>query len=179
VLADKYRVAINHYLINGGNKRQACIKAGFSQWSVKDVFDRPDVQEEIERRLKVTEQKTNMDREWLLDKLRTIIEAEPGELIEVDEKGRPSLNYKNLSPSLRKAISKVTMKTSRAGGKYKNQKSEVTFETPERIAAIKEAAVLLGLREEKHKIDLEDDLISRITAARNWDDGTDSGSASS
>lgn len=166
MLNEKHRQVINNYLVNGMNKSEACRKAGLSAASARDIFNRRDVREEIERRIERTEKKTDMDREWLLDKLRTIIEAEPGELIEVDEKGRPSLNWNNLSPSLRSAISKVTVETNRPGGKYKRTKTNVKIDLPDKIAAIKEAATLLGLREEKHKIDFEDDLIDRLQRAR-------------
>lgn len=170
MLEDKYRKVVNNYLVNGGNKRKACLDAGYSKNSVNDVFSRKDVQEEIQRRFKESERKTDMDREWLLEKLKTIIEAEPGELLEVDQRGRPSLNFNKLSPSLRSAISKVSVTQTKGGGKYKQTKTHVNIDTPDRIAAIKEAAQLLGLREQHVKINLEDDLIERISQARNWDD---------
>jgi hypothetical protein len=164
-MLDKHRRVVNYYLLGLG-KKAACKKAGFSPLSYQDIFGRADVKEEIERRIRVSEKKTDMDREWLLSKLRIIIEAEPGELIEVDEDGRASLNFNNLSPTLRKAISKVSAESSREGGKYKRTKSHVVIDTPNRLHAIKEAAILLGLREEKTKIDLEQSLMDELTKRR-------------
>ena len=165
MLSIKHRRVINAYMM-GANKKEACKRAGFSPTSVRDIFGNPEVSAEIERRMRVTEKKTEMDREWLLDKLRNIIEASPGDLIDVDSKGRPSLNFAKLSPSLKKVIRKVTIDSNREGGKYKRTKTNITIQTPDMIAAIKEAAVLLGLRQEKTKIDMEQSLIDALMSRR-------------
>ena len=165
-LSHAHRRAINYYLM-GMHKTDAARKAGFSDLYAKELFDRQDIRQEIERRVKLSEQKTDMDREWLLAKLRTIIESSPGELIEVDKKGRPSLNWNLLSPELRSVISKVSVDTDRPGGKYKHQKTHVSIQTPEVIAAIREAGKLLGLYEQKTKIDMDENLIDILTRRRN------------
>lgn len=165
-LDPRYKRVIDYWLINGMNKADACVKAGFSRNTVPDIFNRKDVKEEIERRLKVSEQKTNMDREWLLNKLRMIIESSPGELLEVDEAGRPSMNWNLLTPGLKAVINKITVDTSRDGGKYKRSKTHITLSRPDMIAAIKEAAILLGLREQKTKIDFEESLIETLAKRR-------------
>jgi len=161
----RHRRAINYYM-KGALKKDACTRAGFSTHSVRDVFSHPEVRAEIERRMRVTEKATDMDREWLLNKLRMIIEASPGELIEVDKDGRPSLNFKHLSPSLRKIIRKITVDTTREGGKYKRTKTNVSIAVPDMIGAIKEAAILLGVRQEKTKIDMEQSLIDTLIKRR-------------
>ena len=162
----RYSRVIDYWLINGMNKQDACVRAGFSKNTVQDIFARKDVKEEIQRRLKVSEKKTEMDREWLLGKLQMIIEASPGDLLEVDEAGRPSMNWNLLTPALKKIITKVTIDTSRDGGKYKRTKSHVSIARPDMIAAIKEAAILLGLRETKTKLDFEDSLIETLAKRR-------------
>lgn len=164
-LSPQHKKVVNAYLM-GDTKRAACVKAGFSPLSSQDIFGRADVRAEIERRIKVSEEKTDMDRAWLLEKLKQIIEASPGDLIEVDAKGRPSLNFNNLTPSLRKVIGKVTIDHQSGGGKYKRDKTHVSISVPDKINAIKEAAVLLGLREEKHKIDMEERLIEELVRRR-------------
>lgn len=158
--------ALNAFLINGGNKQDAMRKAGFSIWYAKEFFQRPDVVAFIQEHNQKLERKTLMDKAWLLEKLKTIIEAEPGELIEVDAKGRPSLNFNNLSTSLRKAISKVSIDTQREGGKYKRTKTKINIDVPDRISAIKEAAILLGIREEKTQITAEQQLIDVLAQRR-------------
>jgi hypothetical protein len=165
-LSANHRRAVNYYLM-GMTKRAAAKKAGFSPQTARDVFTRLDVRQEIERRVKLSEQKTDIDRDWLLRKLRTIIESSPGELIEVDKKGRPSLNWNLLSPELRSVVSKVTVDTDRPGGKYKHQKSHVQLQTPDVIAAIREAGKLLGLYEQKTKLDIDENLIEILTRRRN------------
>ena len=164
-LSIRHRRAINYYM-KGALKKDACTRAGFSEHSVRDVFSKPEVRAEIERRMRVTEKATDMDREWLLNKLRTIIEASPGELLEVDKDGRPSLNFSHLSPGLKRVIRKITVDTTREGGKYKRTKTNVTIQVPDMIGAIKEAAILLGLRQEKTKIDMEQSLIDALVQRR-------------
>ena len=173
-LSIRHRRAINYYM-KGALKKDACLRAGFSAHSVRDIFGYSDpstiiqkeVRAEIERRMRVTEKATDMDRKWLLKKLKLIIEASPGELIEVDKEGRPSLNFKHLSPSLKKVIRKITIDTTKEGGKYKRTKTNVSIAVPDMIGAIKEAAILLGLRQEKTKIDLEESLIEALLQRRN------------
>lgn len=164
-LDPRHRRAINYYL-KGHTKKQAAEKAGFSKWSAQDIFNRADVIAEIERRTRLLEKKTQMDLEWILDKLRTIVEAEPGELIEVDEQGRPSLDWRNMSPTLKKAISKLSVTEQHSGKKYGRSKVQVSFDTYDRLAALREIATLLGLRTEQTKIQVEQDIISRLTKTR-------------
>lgn len=163
---DIHRKVISNYIINGFNKAKACEQAGLSKHSAPDVFNRPEVQAEIERRLQVSEEKTDMDRKWLLDKLRDIIEASPGDLLEFDEKGRPSLDWQKLSPQLRRAIRKVTIDSSREGGKYKRTHTHVSIDPYDKIAAIKEAATLLGLREKKTTVQVDEQIIDILQQRR-------------
>ena len=107
-----------------------------------------------------------MDREYLLGKLQEIIATSAGDLLEVDEKGRADLNWERLSPALRKSINTVTVDSKNPGGKYAKTTSTVKITTADRLGAIKEAATLLGIREEKKTLDLEDGLIAVLTQRR-------------
>jgi len=163
----KYRKAISYY-IKGYTKKRACELAGFTgKASHLDVFSRPEVREEVNNRMKAVEAKTNIDREWIINKLVEMIEATPGELIEIDGKGRPSLNFENMSAGLRNALTKITIDESKPAGKWKRTKTKVDIRVPDKIAALKELAVLLGLREEKHKLQLEDEAIEILQRRRN------------
>ncbi len=164
-LSAQSRRAINDYIMHG-NKRRAAKAAGFSGTYAYDFFQRDDVVREIERRMKVSEDKTDMDRAYLLEKLRLIIDATPGELLEISEKGRPSMNWKKLSPELKSVMSKLELTTDRPGGKYKRQKVSVKFDTPDQLNAINLAAKLLGLFEEKHTIAIEEGIINRLSSKR-------------
>tara|TARA_R110000787_G_scaffold219245_2_gene327983 strand:- start:664 stop:1194 length:531 start_codon:yes stop_codon:yes gene_type:complete len=161
----KHRLAVNYYL-GGLNKKASAVKAGYSAASTKDVFDHPNVRELIEKRIAKQEEKTDMDREYLLGKLQEIIATSAGDLLEVDEKGRADLNWERLSPALRKSINTVTVDSKNPGGKYAKTTSTVKITTADRLGAIKEAATLLGIREEKKTLDLEDGLIAVLTQRR-------------
>lgn len=164
-LSVRDRRAINFFL-RGHTQKDSCKMAGFSPASARDVFAKKAVQDEIERRIRVQEKKTDMDREWLLEKLRIIIDADVGDLIEVDEKGRPSLNFSNLTPGMRKAITKITVDSNREGGKYKRSKTHVAITMADKLNAIKEVATLLGLRETKSQISLDEDTVRILTSRR-------------
>lgn len=161
ILSDKHKAAIAAYMRHN-NKKQACLDAGYSEWSVPDIFNHPDVVAEIKRRQEQTAANAGITREYLLGKLKTIIDAEPGEMLEVDNKGKVSINYKNLSPSLRKAIRKFEVVETKGAKKYSKTKTQVKFDVPDIIAAIKEAGVLTGIREEKTQINTDMDLVKRL-----------------
>lgn len=174
MLSVKHRKVINHYII-GHSKPEAAELGGFSRASAKDIFARPDVMAEIERRIALSEKKVDMDRAYLLRKLQEIIECTPGDLLVVDEKGRPSLDFAHLTTSMRKGIGKIVVDTKREGGKYKKTETKVTITSLDRINAIKEVATLLGIRETKTKIDMEDKLIAELTRRRTALAGEDDG----
>lgn len=165
-VADSHRKVINNYMINGFNKKRACEAAGLSPNSAADIFNRPEVKAEIERRLKLSETKTDMDREWLLGKLREIVDASPGELITVDKKGRPSLDWNKLSPELRRSIRKVVVDQSREGGKYKRTNTHVSIDPYDKLQAMKLIAQLLGLLEKKTTLQVDESVIDILQSRR-------------
>ena len=168
----KHRLAVNYYL-GGLNKKASAVKAGYSAASTKDVFDHENVRALIAKRLEKQEAKTDMDREYLLGKLHEIIATSAGDLLEVDEKGKADLNWERLSPALRKSINTITVDSKNPGGKYSKSSTTVKITTADRLSAIKEAATLLGIREEKKSIDLEDGLVAILTQRRALNAGVD------
>ena len=161
----RYRQAISYY-IKGYTKKAACEKAGFGPNASKDIFAKPEVKDEVNRRMKQVETKSNIDREWLIEKLKEVVEASPGELLSVDERGRASIDWSNMTPSLRRSLSHLSIDETQAAGKWKRKKTKVNIKVPDRIAAIKEIAILLGVREEKTKLQMDAESVNILTRRR-------------
>lgn len=76
---------INHYFANGFHQREAMIAAGYAESTARldqwRVFGRPDVKAEIERRMKLLTDKSEIDGDWLMRKLKLLIEGNPGAIV--------------------------------------------------------------------------------------------------
>lgn len=164
-LSEKHDLAIS-YFFRGYTKKQAAVKAGYASTYTTELFNLPIVKKEIERRLERLREKTEMDKEYLLRKLHEIIEPNVGDLIEVQEDGSGKLDFRKMTPALRKVIGKFTIDTSREGGKYKRTKTRVSVSALDKIAAIKEAAAILGIKTEKVEVTASEQLIKTLTDRR-------------
>ena len=163
-LARKHQICADLYLA-GYSKRAAMTKAGYAKsTNVGEIFDRPDVWSYVRQEQEKSRLQHGMTKDFLLEKLKMIIECDPGELIELDEKGNASINFERMSPGLRKMIRKVSIDSNKPGGKYKRKHTKVSIDVPDIIAAIKEAGILLGFRQENLKIEGEMDLVKRLEA---------------
>jgi hypothetical protein len=162
----RYHKVIDYYLL-GNNKRLATKKAGFSEASFKDIFRRPEVIREIERRQKMSSYKADINRDWIIEKLKNFVEAEAP--IEIDKKGRPFLNLNLLSGDLKKLIGKIIVHEKDKKVKYGRTERDTTYisvSDADKIAALKELSILLGFREEKSKLDIESNIIKSLQDRR-------------
>ena len=162
----RYRIAINAFLL-GRDKQAAAEEAGFSRQSAKDIFAREDVQAEIDRRLRMAEDKTDKNLEWICQQLEKIITAE--EPIEFDRHGRANLNFNLLSNGVKDLLGKIVITESRTKAKYGGKHSEVKYanvSAQDKINALKELSILRGYREEKQKIDVNDRLVDLVNKRR-------------
>jgi len=164
-LSDKQDLLVSYYLRHG-DKKQAALKVGYSENSVKDAFKHPLVRAEIERRRLRLREVTQMDKEYLLQKLKEIIDPYLGDMIEVDPDGDPRIEWSRLTPEMRKLIGKFTIETRTSGQKYGRTKTTVKVDPHDKIAAIKEAAAILGLKVQQHEVNVSDSLIDTLTKRR-------------
>lgn len=109
MLSDRKRKVIDSYL-RTFNKKQAMLDAGYSE-SMSDsgrheVFGDPEVKAEIARRQALTTHRTEVTLDWLIGKLKAIVEADLIELY--NEEGKPDL--KKLNPALKTAITSISSK---------------------------------------------------------------------
>ena len=151
-LTDKQLIFVNA-LIRGYTKTEAAEKASISKYTIRDYMASPRVQEELRRRRNDAARRADMDLEYLLDKLKGIIEAPTG-----SEVGA----IKNLAKGEHE-FSEIQVEQTSTGKKYARPKTKIkgkTVSNADKINAIKEAATLLGLHETKVKVDMNDRLIN-------------------
>lgn len=174
-LPPSYRMSINYFLMNGGNRSDAVKRAGLSIHMAKDVFECEVVKAEIKRRMALHESKTDNDREFLINFYKSVINA-PKEIKIGD--GRPSLTRNFLPKNGKDLLNKFTVtekfRPARKGDdspedKLESRTIDYSFRKVsegDRINAAKELSILLGLREEKSKVDLEQSLIDTLAKRR-------------
>lgn len=165
-LSPKHRLVVDYY-IQGFNQKEACKRAGFSPLSAKDIFSMEAVTKEIERRVSKAERTTDKNREWLCEKLEAILEAE--EPIEVDRFGRTALNFNKFRDDLKKVVGKIVITETNRKVKYGGVERETKYYsvTPaDKIQAAKELAILRGWREEKSKIDFNEEIVNLVNERR-------------
>lgn len=84
-LTPKILTVLANYFSNGFHQRQAMIDAGYAESTARldqyRIFGRPDVKAEIERRMKALTDKSDVDGEWLMRKLKLLIEANLGDIL--------------------------------------------------------------------------------------------------
>lgn len=152
LLTDRQALFVNA-LIRGSSKKEAAKKAGISKFTIRDYMESPRVQEELRRRRNDAARRADMDLEYLLGKLREIIDSPTG-----TEVGQ----IKNVAKG-EHGFTEIQVEQTSTGKKYARPKTKVkgkTISNADRINAIKEAATLLGLHETKVKVDMNDRLIN-------------------
>lgn len=162
---DGHRRVIDYYMISW-DKQASCERAGYARVTWRDIFHRPEVRAEINRRLALSDYKARLNLDWILSRLEEIATAvEPIEL-----KGKKaSLNFNHISNDAAKLLGEFTITETDRKEKYGRTTREVKYKnvkTADKIMALKEIAVLTGLREEKTKIDIEQSLINELTKRR-------------
>lgn len=150
-LSPAYKKALKHYLIDGCGKEMACIRAGLSVYSQKDVFHHPLIIKAIEEHMDELEKNMTAEKMELIEALRKIVNAPTRPSLQsIIRKYRPANRD---DPYARKKL----------------ESEELIQKAPtasDRIAAIRELAVLLGIREEKSKVDVSGDEIIKTVEQR-------------
>lgn len=175
MMTQQMLIAANEYL-KGKTKKHALLKAGYSKSVAStdqdSVFGREDVQEYIESKRVDMEKKTEVNLEWLIERLREIVESSPGDLL--GEKGVPA-DLDKLDPELKSVLGEVSVTQASRGGKYKRKQTVTkarTITNADRIRAMEMMAKLLGLMQDRMKVDVEENVISLLRSGMNRTDGS-------
>lgn len=167
----KRAIAINLYM-KGMSKRDALIEAGYSLSVAKtdaaSVFDRDDVKKEIQRRQRSMATRAGVDAEWIISRLKSIANANLGDLIEIDKEGKPYYDLKNLSPDHKRALGELVMDEIKEGrGSGARTVRRVRVKMVDKLRALEMLGKHLNLFEDKSDaLKVEVSLIDRLQAGR-------------
>lgn len=170
-LNGKKKKAIDLYL-SGKSKKDAMLGAGYSASTAdtkhSDVFGDPEVVAEIERRQKIASTRTDISLEWALSQLKKIVEANMGDLIEIDEStGEYKINMARLSPELKYALTNFTVDEMQEGrGPGAEKFKRLRIGTLDKVRALELIIRHGGLSKEKVVVQVEGDLVERLNRGR-------------
>lgn len=169
-LSQRKKSVVDHYL-QGLSKVDAMKKAGYSDSTAQTkhsaVFGDPEVKKEIERRQKIQSSRSDITFEYLTNKLKEIVDANLGDLIEFGEDGTPWINYEKLTPQLRTALSNFSVDEVTEGrGESARKVKRIRVGTLDKLRAIELLIRHLGLSKEKVVVSVEEDLVERLQRGR-------------
>lgn len=161
---------INNYM-NGMTKKESMEKAGYSAWySLKctdKVFQRPDVAAEVERRQKLAAKRADVSLDWIIERLKSIADANVGDLLDVYSDGSAKVNMSKLTPELRRALTNVVVDEYTEGrGEGAQKVKRVRISVADKLRALELLVKHLGLSKEKIVVEGEIDLVERLQRGR-------------
>lgn len=153
------------------NKKQAMLAAGYSEsmatTRANDVFGSPEVATEIGRRQNLASHRSDVTLDWITERLKLIADANLGDCLEIYSDGSASINFKKLTPALKKALNKFSV-SERKDGRKGNVIIGNKVGLSDQLKALELLVRHLGLSKEKHSVELsgEVSLIEQINAGR-------------
>jgi hypothetical protein len=153
-LKPEHKAAADFFL-SGMSKKASTMKAGYSAESTRDLFARKDVREYISAVRGEWAEATGVDREYVLRELKAIVDASIGDAIEDDG----SFSVDALGRDEKSSLTSISITETRGAKKYSKTKRQVSVKTPDKVAALREIASILGLKEEKVKLGADQELM--------------------
>lgn len=178
-LSAKKKKAIDFYL-SGQSKVDAMRNAGYAETTAKtkhsDIFGDPEVEKEIERRQKIASTRSDVTLEWITERLKSIADANLGDILEIHDDGSASINMKLITPDLKRALTNFVIDEGEEGrGEGKMKVKRMRISLADKIRALDLLTRHLGLSKEKTVVSLEDDLVERLQRGRKRVAGSDGG----
>ena len=170
-LCDRDKWVIAEYFSCDMNKKQAMLNCGYAESTARDrqetVFDKPLVKQEIARRIDKMTQDSEVDEKWLLAQLKEIASAKMGDLLVLDEDGRPYNDYTKLTTAQRAAITGFEVDEYVEGrGDSAVRIKKYKIKTLDRLAAIDKLMRHMGMYNDKLKIEGEMSIVERLQRGR-------------
>jgi phage terminase small subunit len=169
-LSQKELKAIASFM-RGKTKAASLLDAGYSETvartDAKEVFDRPRVKAEIEKRQKAMAKRAEVDADWVVARLKMIAEANLGDLLEFDEEGVPNMAWEKLTPEMKYALGGLKVRKYQKGrGKNATPVTEMQPRLLDKLRALEMLGRHLGMFEDKLKVEGELSLIEKLHAGR-------------
>lgn len=164
------KVVVAHYM-QGVNQKESLIRAGYSKHLANQstvFFSKPHIRAEIARRQKAIMDKQELTQEWIVEKLMLIAGANPGELIEIDDEGNRTINWKKFGPRLQFLVQDFEEEVYTEGrGPQARKVKRIKVKNADRLRAVDMLCKILGLYvENKVEVNIEQGLIERLQAGR-------------
>lgn len=159
------------WFMRGYSKEDALLKAGYSEVVAKSdagsVFNRPEVKAEIERRQQRAMEKSQVDANWIIARLKEIAEANLGDLLVIEDDGSARFDMNKMTPSLRAALGEFTVDSYNEGrGENKKVVKKMRVKLADKLRALEMLGKHLGLFADRIKLEGDADLIERLYAGR-------------
>ena len=134
----------------------------------KQVFSHPDVEEELERRLKIMTTKADVDAEYVLKHLINIVEADMGSLLSFNpDTGQLEYDWENFSPEQKKVVQEFTTESYQKGrGDNAVPVVKTRLRTMDKLKALEMIAKYLGMFKERIEVEGELGIADRIMRNR-------------
>lgn len=149
--------AISGYL-SGKNKKESMLDAGYSyqmaDTQAGEFFGRDYIQEEIAKAQRKMQKKSEIDSQWLIDRYRDIIEADPFSALE-EKDGEHRLDIKKLDKGMRRSLLLTA-----------DGKGRIKINMTDKLRAMESLQKLLGLGSEGVRLEGELSLVERLHAGR-------------
>lgn len=172
-LLASWKRAIDAYMENGGNKRQALLTAGFGETTAHgnpaSVFNKPEVIEEIRRRKQLLEITYELTEDWVIQRLMRL--ANSGEILAPFRKkhrdGSLYWDFTDATEQELSVISGMTVDTYVEGkGAEAQTVKKFKIDVPDPKGALDSLARKLGMFKDNVAVTGELSLIERIQRGR-------------
>jgi phage terminase small subunit len=172
-LSDKHLRCIDAYFINGRNKTQALIAAGYKESSARENgwawFNNKAVITEVKKREVELANQFKITREWVVERLANI--ANSGRIMakfrKVDDNGQIYLDFRGASQSDLAVIADLSVeeyKKGRGPGSADIVKTKLTVQSPQ--SALDSLARILGFNQDKIIVEGDDSMVQQLQAGR-------------
>lgn len=169
-LSQRMKKAANFYL-RGMSKKQAMIEAGYSEsmanTSANKVFEHPEVEKILKKSQKIASARSQVDLDWIVEKLKSIADANIGDIIEIDEQGAARVNMSKLTPELKAALTNFTVDEYTEGrGEKSTTVKRTRISLADKLRAIELLTRFLGLSQEKLAVEVNHNIVDKIYEGR-------------
>ena len=161
-LSPKRRKVIDHFMA-GMNKKEAMLAAGYSKsmatTRANDVFGDPAVDGEIARRQKLAARRSDVTLDWIVERLKSIADANLGDVIDEYSDGSVGINVKKFTPELKRALTGLNIDEYKEGrGNNAVTRQKIRINLADKLRALELLVRHLGLSKEKQSIELSGEL---------------------
>lgn len=181
-LSPAHKAVLDAWFANGcTSKRRALLAVGYAEATAggnpHQVFGRPDVIAEIDRRRAAMASKTDLTEAMIIAEYRKLAFASMGDLIEVNEDGSAYLDFNLLNSDQKAAMAEYTVETYEEGSAMEQtrdgetsqvmltvKKSRVKFHS--KLAALDSLSRIMGMFKDKIEVSGAANLVEKVAAAR-------------